>query len=143
MCGCGQRGHLEALASGPAIARYAHEQIAEGVASLLSGEEKITARDIAEAAAQGDALAIHALDRAGTYIGQGLATFLHLFNPSVVIFGGGVSFSGKFLLDPVKASLEKHVMDPSYLKDLVITTAALGDEAGLMGALALGLLPDN
>jgi len=143
MCGCGQRGHLEALACGPAIARYVQEQIASGVPSSLGRKEKLTARDISDAAAEGDELAIHALDRAGTHIGQALATFLHLFNPSVVIFGGGVSFSGKFLLNPVKTSLVKHVMDQSYLKDLIITNAALGDDAGLMGALALGLLPDN
>lgn len=143
LCGCGQRGHLEALACGPAIARHAQEQIAIGVLSSLSGKEKLTARDISEAAEQGDELAIQALARAGMHIGQALATFLHLFNPSVVIFGGGVSFSGKFLLDPIKASLAKHVMNETYLKDLLITKAALGDDAGLMGALALGLLPDN
>jgi len=143
LCGCGQRGHLEALACGPAIARYAQEQIAAGVVSSLNGKGNFTTRDISEAANQGDALAIQALTRAGTYIGRALATFLHLFNPSVVIFGGGVSFSGKFLLDPIKETLEKHVMDASYLKDLIITNAALGDDAGLMGALALGLLPDN
>ena len=72
-----------------------------------------------------------------------LASLLHLFNPSVVIFGGGVSFSGKFLLEPIRTSLNKHVMDPIYLRDLTITQASLGDNAGLMGALALGLLPDN
>ena len=61
----------------------------------------------------------------------------------MVILGGGVSFSGKFLLEPVKESLQKHVMDKSYLQELRIANAALGDNAGLMGALALGLLPDN
>ena len=66
-----------------------------------------------------------------------------MFNPSIVILGGGVSFSGNLLLDPVKAAIEKHVMDKSYLKDLVIANAALGDNAGLLGALALGLLPDK
>ena len=142
-CGCGQHGHLEALASGPAIARYVHEQIADGAASSLKHKEKISARDVSQAAEQGDALAIHALGRAGNYIGQALASYLHLFNPSIVIFGGGVSFSGKFLLDPVRESLHKHVMDASYLTDLKIATADLGDNAGLMGALALGLLPDN
>src|SRR5512133_2624837 len=143
LCGCGQRGHLEALAAGPAIARYAQEQIAQGAKSTLAGKKKLTARDVSEAAAQGDALAIEALACSGTYIGQALAIFLHMFNPSIVIFGGGVSFSGKFLLDPVKAELEKRVMDKSYLKDLVIANAALGDDAGLMGALALGLMPDK
>lgn len=143
LCGCGQHGHLEALASGPAIARYVKEQIKGGAKSVLQDKEKITARDVSEAASQGDALAIQALERAGTYIGQALADFLHMFNPSVVIFGGGVSFSGKFLLDPVKAALEKHIMDKGYLHKLVIANAALGDDAGLMGALALGLMPDK
>jgi glucokinase len=143
LCGCGQRGHLEALASGPAIVRYVQEQIAGGAVSSLKECEKISARDVSEAAEQGDQLAIHALERAGTFIGEALASFVHLFNPSVVIFGGGVSFSGKFLLDPVKASLQKNLMDQSYMRDLTIAQAALGDNAGLMGALALGLLPDN
>jgi glucokinase len=143
MCGCGQRGHLEALAAGPAIARYAQEQINNGTKSVLAGRKKLTARDVSEAACEGDALAIQSLERAGIYIGQALAGFLHLFNPSIVIFGGGVSFSGKFLLEPVKEALEKHVMDKSYLNDLVIANAALGDDAGLMGALALGLMPDK
>jgi glucokinase len=143
LCGCGQRGHLEALASGPAIARYAGEQIASGAESTLKGKEKLTARDVSEAASQGDALAIHALERAGNFIGAALADFLHLFNPSIVIFGGGVSFSGKFLLEPVRNALAGRTMNASYLKDLVITTAALGDDAGLLGALALGLMPDK
>jgi glucokinase len=143
LCGCGQRGHLEALASGPAIARYVSDQIGSGVASTLKGKEKITARDISEAASQGDALAIQALERAGTFIGEALAGFLHMFNPSIVIFGGGVSFSGKFLLEPIKAVVTQRAMNATYVQDLVITNAALGDDAGLLGALALGLLPDK
>jgi glucokinase len=143
ICSCGQRGHLEALASGPAIARYVQAQIDGGVASSLQQVENLTARDVSTAAEQGDVLAIHALARAGTYIGQTLASLLHLFNPSVVIFGGGVSLSGKYLLDPVCETLQKYVMNQTYLDDLTIAKAALGDNAGLMGALALGLLPDN
>jgi len=143
ICSCGQRGHLETLAAGPAIARFVQEQISSGVESTLKGKEKLTAREISEAAAQGDALSIQALARAGKYIGEALAIFVHLFNPSVVIFGGGVSFSGNFLLDSVKESLEQNVMDKSYIQGLVIANAALGDNSGLMGALALGLLPDN
>jgi glucokinase len=143
LCGCGQRGHLEALAAGPAIARYVHEQIEAGASSVLHGKHKITAKEVSIAASEGDALSIQALERAGTYIGQALASYVHMFNPSVVIFGGGVSFSGSFLLDPVRAALKAHVMDQSYLTDLVIVNAALGDDAGLMGALALGLMPDK
>jgi glucokinase len=53
-----------------------------------------------------------------------------------VIFGGGVSLSGDLLLDPVKNSISRHIMDGSYLDGLVVTTAKLGDDAGLFGSLA-------
>ena len=54
-----------------------------------------------------------------------------------MILGGGVSRSGALLMDPLHASLRQHVISPEYLNGLVITTATLGDDAGLMGALAL------
>jgi glucokinase len=139
LCGCGQRGHLEAVASGPGIVRYVGEQLAGGAASSLQGKPNLSARDVSEAAEKGDALAIQALARAGDFLGQGLAAFLHLYNPSIVVFGGGVSFSGPLLFDSMKKSLEKHIMNKIYLEDLQITNAALGDDTGLLGALALAL----
>lgn len=135
VCTCGVKGHLEAVASGPAIARYVSEQIAAGQKSSL-GSGSLTARQVSEAAGQGDELAKEAFIRAGEFIGQATADFLHMFNPSIVIFGGGVSLSGPLLLDPVKDSIRRHVMEESYLDGLVVTTAKLGDEAGLLGSLA-------
>jgi glucokinase len=105
LCSCGQRGHLEAIASGPGIARYVEEELAAGASSSLQGRAELSGRDVSAAAAQGDALAVRALARAGHFIGQALAELLHMFNPSIVIFGGGVSFSGPLLFDPVKESL--------------------------------------
>jgi glucokinase len=137
MCGCGHRGHLEAVAAGPAITRYVTEQLSKGKASILQGNENLTAREIAAAAQNGDELAIAALGRAGKFIGQALADFLVIFNPTIVIFGGGVSFSGKYLFDPLRKALKKTVMDLEYLDNLEITTAKLGDDAGLLGALSL------
>jgi len=137
LCGCGQRGHLEALASGPAIARWVGEQLSQGVPSILSPQHQLTAREIAQAAAQDDPLAVAALERAGTYLGIALANYLHIFNPSAIILGGGVSRSGPHLLDPLRRALREHVLSAQYLQDLVLTTAALGDDVGLMGALAL------
>lgn len=137
VCSCGQKGHLEAFSSGTGIANYVETQLAEGTESSLRSQTKQTAKSIAEAAREGDALAISAYQRAGKYLGIGVASFLHIFNPSIVIFGGGVSQSGDLLFEPFKASLQEHVFNPAYLKDLAITTAALGDNAGLLGALAL------
>jgi glucokinase len=137
MCGCGHRGHLEAFASGTAIARYAAEQLAQGVPSSLSELREPTARDISMAAEKGDPLAKSALARAGTYMGRALADYLHLFNPSIIILGGGVSRSGPLLIEPLRAAINEAILSPEYLHGLVITTAALGDDAGLLGALAL------
>jgi glucokinase len=137
LCGCGRPGHLEALASGTAIADWVRTQIAEGATSSQLRGAKLSAKMVAQAAGQGDQLATAALARAGSYIGQALAGFLHSFNPSAVVFGGGVSQSGPFLFDPMRASLERYVMSPHYLKDLTMTTAVYGDQAGLVGALAL------
>lgn len=136
MCGCGQRGHLEAVAAGPAIAAYVRGQIARGAKSSLRELGDLSARAVGEAAIAGDPLALKALARSGRFIGMALADFLAIFNPSIVIFGGGVSMSGELLFRPVRDSLRTHVMDEAYLQDLTITTAALGDEAGLVGALA-------
>jgi glucokinase len=137
MCACGHRGHLEAFASGTAIARDLHAAIAAGESSVLPAGQPISGKMISDALYQGDPLALRIIQRAGSYIGLGLANYLHIFNPSAVIIGGGVSRTGHFLLDPIRTSIHAHVMAPDFDKDLLLTTAALGDDAGLMGALAL------
>jgi glucokinase len=82
LCGCGQRGHLEAIASGPSIARWVQEEIHQGVPSLLPGDRSLSAKEVALAAQRGDELAAEALARAGTYLGVAIADCLHIFNPS-------------------------------------------------------------
>jgi glucokinase len=137
LCSCGFAGHLEAFASGPAIVKYVIEQIEQGEESILKGDNHLTARVIADAALQGDALAVSAYRRAGEYLGIAVANFLHSFDPAIVIFGGGVSLVGPLLFDPFKASLRRRVFHPRYLEGLEIKMADLGDDAGLLGALAL------
>jgi glucokinase len=134
LCSCGQRGHLEAIASGPGIARFVEEKLVEGRSSILKAKTSLSSREIADAAQAGDALAQDAFAYAGEFLGLALANYLHIFNPSIVIFGGGVSQSGALLLDPMKESLKRHVMDPSYLGGLELALAKLGDDAGLLGA---------
>jgi glucokinase len=135
MCSCGVRGHLEALASGPAIARYVEERIETGRKSIL-GTGLLTAQQIADAAQDGDELSIEAFERAGRYLGQACADFIHLFNPSIMIFGGGVSLSGELLFRSVKESIHHHIMNEKYLDGLEFATAKLGDDAGLLGVVA-------
>ncbi len=137
ICTCGHRGHVEAFGSGTAIAQFVADQLAQGVPSSLSDIANPTGRDIAMAAEQGDPLAKSAFARAGTYIGYAISNYLQIFNPSIVILGGGVAKSGPLLFEPLRAALTERTLSPEYLQGLVITPAALGDDAGLMGAFAL------
>ena len=140
LCGCGQRGHLEAFSSGTGIERFVAEQLEAGRKSILDLSKRNSARDISTAASQGDALSIEAYQVAGRYLGIGVANFLHSFNPSVVVFGGGVSQSGALLFDSFEVSLRAHVIHPRYLEGLVIARAELGDDSGLLGARAVAEL---
>lgn len=140
LCGCGVRGHLEALASGTAISKWVAEQISKGAETRIlppPPDELIPGSMIAEAAQQGDILALQAYNRAGKFLGQAIADFLHTFNPTIVVLGGGVSQSYSLFSETLHESIKTHLMIPNYLDDFTIALAELGDDVGLMGALAL------
>jgi len=143
LCGCGKRGHLEAVTSGPAIARWAEQEISQGIPSSLPVNRPLTAKDVSNAAIHGDELAQAALARGGTYLGIAIADYLHVFNPSMVIIGGGVSQSGESFFGPLRTAMSEHVLSKKYLEDVTLTTSALGDDVGLMGALALAQTLDD
>lgn len=136
-CGCGQHGHLESFSSGTGIAYYANEQLALGRESSLQGKGKVTAKDVADAAKLGDPLAVETFTRASKYLAIGVVNYLHIFNPSAVIFGGGVASTGDLLLGPVKEMMPDLVYSPTYLEGLHFAQAELGDDVSLLGCLAL------
>ena len=137
-CGCGKTGHLESVSSGTGIANYVIRQVAAGRKSILSDDPGgINARSVADAAQKGDELSIEAFNRAGEFLGRAIADMLHIFNPTIVILGGGVIKSGDLIMDPVRRALSASVVSEEYLRDFVLTTAKLGDKVGLVGALAL------
>jgi glucokinase len=137
ICSCGKRGHLEAFSSGTAIAKWVTEQLRNGRNSTIEVKGEITAQDVAIAANTGDPLALAAFERAGKILGIAIVNFLHIFNPARIIFGGGVSKSFDLLLPHINKALKKDVFAPGYLEGLTLTTVALGDDSGLLGALAL------
>lgn len=143
LCSCGRRGHLEALASGLSIARWTEAQLEGGAESTLPGGTSLTSKQIAQAAIAGDSLARRAFERAGTYLGEAISNFINIFNPAMVILGGGVSFSGELLLAPIRKVLANQVYSHHFLDDLVLTTAALGDDAGLFGAFELAKMASS
>ncbi len=133
---------VELEAAGPAIARRAQAALRAGRPSSLSemlaeGKGPIDAKAVAAAARAGDQLAREIFAQAGRVIGLGIVSILHLFNPEVVVLGGGVSKAGELLFVPMRAAIRQHVLDDAYIDGLKITAAALGDDVALMGAAAL------
>jgi glucokinase len=113
------------------------QELNQGIPSSLKGSNSLTAKDVSHAASKGDKLAQAALARSATYLGIAVADYLHIFNPSVVIIGGGVSQSGELFFAPLRTAMCEHVLSSKYLENLILTKASLGDDVGLMGALAL------
>jgi glucokinase-like ROK family protein len=140
-CSCKKYGCLEALASGRAIALTAQSRMARGQKSLLNelcgGDiSKVTTEMVANAAKEGDELALNVFKRAMEYIGIGVANLVNLFNPEMILIGGGVSMAGDIFFDSIKEVVSKHVMQASP-RELNIHPVAYGKNAALMGAFAL------
>lgn len=133
---------VELEAAGPAIARRARGAIKSGATSMVSDLVKddlshIDAKVVGLAAASGDQLAIDTIAYAGRIIGLGIVSILHLFNPEVIIIGGGVSKTGDLLFAPMRKAVREQVMDDAYTENLRIVPSALGDDVALVGAAAL------
>ena len=142
-CNCGNIGCLEALAAGPAIARRATELLRSGqpssLVTLLEANHELTAEMVGKAAQQGDAVALQAVQRASYYLGIGVLNLIHLFDPAVVILGGGVSKLGALLFGPVQELVRERGITAQQ-RETPIVPAELGDQVGLLGGVALVIM---
>ncbi|MFC5447164.1 ROK family protein [Paenibacillus aestuarii] len=144
LCPCGNVGCLELYASGTAIGRRGAEHVrraAEGavpqdgaLVRLAGGDpNRVDARLVAAAAAEGDAGASGILREAGRALGIGLVSILHLLNPQVVVLGGGASHIGEPLLGPMREIIEQRCL-PAIRGPVQFVASALGSSAGAVGA---------
>ena len=141
LCVCGRHGCVEAMACGTAIARDAKERLrAETnrgtiLRLLVNGDvNKVTGALVAQAANQGDELAIEVMDKAARSLGFGIGTAITLINPEIVVVGGGVSKSGERYWRELRASARANTLPQARVE---IVPAKLGDDAPLWGAIAL------
>jgi len=136
-CPCGNRGCLEAYASGTALAERARELMANGRESVLARHKKnLDAVAIAEAAQGGDRLSQELISDAGTALGVGIRGLIHLFDPALVVVGGGVSLIGAPLWEPLRRVIEADAME-NYPKRVRVVPTELGDDPGVLGAAML------
>jgi glucokinase len=142
-CNCGNYGCWEVLASGTGIRRRAIELLQGGRESLLSelsgGDlEKITAEMVEKAARKGDAAALELISQTGTYLGVGVTNILHLFNPEIVVLGGGVTHMGELILKPLQEEVNRRAM-PAFRENVPVVLTDLKGDVGLYGAVAIVL----
>ena len=142
LCRCGNIGCLEAVAGGAALARDGETAANDGrspaLALALSHHGTVTARDVAAAAARGDAVSVELLQRAGRYVGYALASIVNFFNPSLIVVGGGVAGSGDVFVAAIREIVYGRSL-PLATRELAIRRSSLGPRAGVMGAAAMVL----
>lgn len=141
LCGCGQRGCLEALCSGPAIARRAQEAVRKqpntAILALADGEiDQVKSEHLLEAARAGDSLAMSLIEETGYYMGWGIANLVNVLNPEIVLIGTIAVAAGDLLLDPIRQTVADMAMQRPA-EAVKIMPADLGDAVGDLAAIAL------
>jgi len=144
LCGCGNLGCWEQVASGRAIGRLGREAASREPASLLveladGDPAMITGPVVTTAAKQGDLTAVAVLAEVGRRLGEGIAGLVNILDPEVVVVGGGAIDAGDLLLDPARTVFAVSVEAPDHRPQVPILAAQLGNDAGGIGAALLAL----
>lgn len=140
-CSCGSVGCIESFCSGWAIARDGEALVRSGRGDAIrraAGDGPVDAEAVAAAARAGDEAAHHIITSAGQALGAALANFTNIFNPDMIVIGGGIAQIGDLLLDPARESLRTYALS-DLLEELEIVPSALGTKTGIFGAAALVL----
>ena len=142
-CNCGRRGCFEALASATALIRQAREAMSANPESLLwqlcGGDTgRIEAKTVFDGAAAGDPTALGLLDRYTTFLAEGIANLINIFQPAILCIGGGVSRAGDALLLPLREKTAQRIYSRNSRRNTHICLAKLDNNAGILGAALLG-----
>jgi glucokinase len=136
---CPNRGCVEALASGTALGREglaaAESAPDSALGELLAAGEKVDGKAVTVAAQAGDETAIEVFDLVGSRLGVALASYANIFEPEVIVIGGGVIAAGDLLLEPARRELEARALRP--MNGTPVVPAELGEDAGMIGAAAM------
>ncbi|HEX4752335.1 MAG TPA: ROK family protein [Solirubrobacterales bacterium] len=136
---CPNHGCVEALASGTALGREGHAAAESApdsaLGKLLAAGEKVDGTAVTIAALDGDETAIGVFDLIGSRLGVACSSFANIFQPDVIVIGGGVIKAGDLLLDPARKEVRDRALRP--MNETPILAATLGNDAGMIGAAAL------
>lgn len=143
-CSCGRRGCFEQYASASALIRDTKRAMFENKESMLwdltgRDPEKVDGKTAFDAAKEGDAAAQTVIKNYIMYLGEGIVNLVNIFRPEAVILGGGVCNQGEYLLAPLRKYIAEKVYVPCDRVPLTLNRAALGNDAGIYGALACAM----
>ena len=143
LCHCGNKGCLEAVAAGPAIAGRSLAAAQAGKSPILmkyyeNNGNVLRAEDVGNASREGDALAIEIIRESGQFVGDVLAGLVNFYNPGMIVIGGGVSNLGDLLLSSIRQSVLRRSL-PLATRDLLIVFSEIGTDAGVIGAINLAM----
>lgn len=143
-CTCGKKGCLETVASATGVVKLARKHAEEyagnaQLKSIIDDGQEITSKMIFDLAKEGDELAVLVVDRAAYYLGLACSHIGNLLNPAYIVIGGGVSAAGEYLLEQVRTYFADFTF-PNVKKTTHIKLAALGNDAGIVGACYLALM---
>ena len=149
ICGCGQRGHLEAYASATAVTKRTREALDAGressLTQCLADGAELTPKLVAEQAEAGDRLSLEIVDQTAQYLGVGITSLMHTIDPGAVLLGGAMTFGGKDtelgrrFLAQVKAEIDRRAFGV-LAERITLDFAALGADAGYIGAAGIARL---
>ncbi|MBR1548940.1 MAG: ROK family protein [Prevotella sp.] len=138
LCGCGNRGCLEAYTGAQGIITTARELMAESdEPSLMRSLAELTPHTIKDCCDQGDKMAIEVYSRTGYMLGMALAGYASIINPEAIILTGGVSKAGKWILQPLRQSFAKHIFPSMRSKVRIIISMLNNHERDVLGASVL------
>jgi glucokinase len=144
LCGCGNHGCWEQVASGHALTRAGRDAATQHPQSMIarrSGGDpaRVTGPLVTEAARAGDPVARGILARVGRRLGEGIAGLVNVLDPEVVVVGGGVAAAGDLLMGSARIAFATSVEAPAHRPEVPLVVASLGNDAGAVGAAALAL----
>jgi len=135
-CPCGNRGCVEAYASGTAIGALARDRLVDpSTASALRELEDVAGPQVTAAARDGDRIAIEVLEEAGSWLGVALASMVNVLDPALILLGGGAAAAAApWLLEPTRRTMAAHLVGSGWRQPPPVELAVLGDDAGVVGA---------
>ncbi|MDH6356658.1 ROK family protein [Parabacteroides sp. PF5-9] len=141
VCGCGRHGCLEAYTSANGVARTAREYLEirkdESVLREID-PDAITSKDVYDAAMKGDKIALEIFESTGAMLGEAFADFIAFSSPEAIILFGGLTKAGDLIMNPIKASLEKNILNAFAGKTKLLFSQLKESDAAVLGASALG-----